>query len=63
MYYKVDEDPYTSPMMIYLAVHYMGGTWVDYNLMTTIQDVSLWRNQTRSRSKQTWGFCIDARFS
>ncbi|MBS7232828.1 fumarate reductase/succinate dehydrogenase flavoprotein subunit [Flavobacterium psychroterrae] len=38
MYYKiVDEDPYTTPMMIYPAVHYtMGGTWVDYNLMTTI---------------------------
>jgi succinate dehydrogenase / fumarate reductase flavoprotein subunit len=38
MYEKiVDEDPYTSPMMIYPAVHYtMGGTWVDYNLMTTI---------------------------
>ncbi len=38
MYYKiVDEDPYTSPMMIYPAVHYtMGGTWVDYNLQTTI---------------------------
>jgi succinate dehydrogenase / fumarate reductase flavoprotein subunit len=38
MYYKiVDEDPYTNPMMIYPAVHYtMGGTWVDYNLMTTI---------------------------
>jgi hypothetical protein len=39
----------------------MGGTWVDYNLMTTIQDVSLWRIKLlRSRSKQTWGFCIDA---
>ena len=38
MYEKiVDEDPYTTPMMIYPAVHYtMGGTWVDYNLMTTI---------------------------
>ena len=38
MYYKiVDEDPYSTPMMIYPAVHYtMGGTWVDYNLMTTI---------------------------
>jgi succinate dehydrogenase / fumarate reductase flavoprotein subunit len=38
MYYKiVDEDPYSNPMMIYPAVHYtMGGTWVDYNLMTTI---------------------------
>jgi succinate dehydrogenase / fumarate reductase flavoprotein subunit len=31
------EDPYTSPMRIYPAVHYtMGGLWVDYNLMTTI---------------------------
>ncbi len=31
------DDPYTSPMMIYPAVHYtMGGLWVDYNLMTTI---------------------------
>ncbi|MBU0489927.1 MAG: fumarate reductase/succinate dehydrogenase flavoprotein subunit [Bacteroidetes bacterium] len=38
MYQKiVDEDPYQVPMMIYPAVHYtMGGTWVDYNLMTTI---------------------------
>jgi succinate dehydrogenase / fumarate reductase, flavoprotein subunit len=31
------DDPYTSPMMIYPAVHYtMGGLWVDYNLMTTV---------------------------
>ena len=38
MYEKiVDEDPYTTPMMIYPAVHYtMGGIWVDYNLETTI---------------------------
>ena len=38
MYEKiVDENPYETPMMIYPAVHYtMGGTWVDYNLMTTI---------------------------
>jgi succinate dehydrogenase / fumarate reductase, flavoprotein subunit len=38
MYEKiVDENPYTTPMMIYPAVHYtMGGTWVDYNLQTTI---------------------------
>ena len=38
MYHKiVDEDPYTTPMMIYPAVHYtMGGVWVDYNLMTSI---------------------------
>jgi succinate dehydrogenase / fumarate reductase flavoprotein subunit len=38
MYEKiVDKDPYTSPMMIYPAIHYaMGGLWVDYELMTTI---------------------------
>ncbi|AXG74026.1 fumarate reductase/succinate dehydrogenase flavoprotein subunit [Flavobacterium arcticum] len=39
MYEKiVDENPYQTPMMIYPAVHYtMGGVWVDYNLMTTIE--------------------------
>ncbi len=38
MYEKiVDENPYETPMMIYPAVHYtMGGVWVDYNLMTTV---------------------------
>lgn len=38
MYYKiVDDDPYETPMMIYPAIHYtMGGTWVDYELMTSI---------------------------
>ena len=38
MYEKiVDETPYSTPMMIYPAVHYtMGGTWVDYNLQTSI---------------------------
>jgi len=38
MYEKiVDQNPYETPMMIYPAVHYtMGGTWVDYNLMTTV---------------------------
>ena len=38
MYEKiVDVNPYKEAMMIYPAVHYtMGGTWVDYNLMTTI---------------------------
>lgn len=31
------ENPYTTPMMIYPAVHYtMGGLWVDYELMTNI---------------------------
>lgn len=34
----VAEDPYKTPMMIYPATHYtMGGIWVDYNLMTTIE--------------------------
>jgi succinate dehydrogenase / fumarate reductase, flavoprotein subunit len=39
MYEKItDVDPYKEPMMIYPAIHYsMGGTWVDYNLMTTVQ--------------------------
>jgi succinate dehydrogenase / fumarate reductase flavoprotein subunit len=38
MYEKITgEDPYESPMRIYPAVHYtMGGLWVDYNLMSTI---------------------------
>jgi len=38
MYEKiVDENPYKTPMMIYPATHYtMGGVWVDYNLMTTV---------------------------
>lgn len=38
MYEKiVDEDPYSTPMMIYPAIHYsMGGVWVDYELQTTI---------------------------
>ena len=38
MYDKITgEDPYKTPMMIYPAVHYtMGGLWVDYNLMSTI---------------------------
>jgi succinate dehydrogenase / fumarate reductase flavoprotein subunit len=55
MYYKiVDEDPYKTPMMIYPAVHYtMGGTWVDYNLQTTIPGCFYWRIKLlRSRSKQ-----------
>ena len=38
MYDKITgEDPYTTPMRIFPAVHYtMGGLWVDYDLMTTI---------------------------
>ncbi len=39
MYEKITgENPYVVPMRIYPAVHYtMGGLWVDYELMTTIQ--------------------------
>jgi len=38
MYHKItDENPYERPMRIYPAIHYtMGGLWVDYNLMSTI---------------------------
>ena len=38
MYEKITgENAYKVPMRIYPAVHYtMGGTWVDYNLMTTV---------------------------
>jgi succinate dehydrogenase / fumarate reductase flavoprotein subunit len=38
MYEKItDANPYKEPMMIYPAIHYsMGGTWVDYNLMTSV---------------------------
>jgi succinate dehydrogenase / fumarate reductase flavoprotein subunit len=38
MYEKITgENPYEKPMRIYPAVHYtMGGLWVDYNLMSTI---------------------------
>ncbi len=38
MYEKITaENPYETPMKIYPAVHYtMGGLWVDYNLMSTL---------------------------
>lgn len=38
MYEKITgENAYKLPMRIYPAVHYtMGGTWVDYNLMSTV---------------------------
>jgi succinate dehydrogenase / fumarate reductase flavoprotein subunit len=38
MYERItDENPYEVPMRIYPAVHYtMGGLWVDYNLMGTV---------------------------
>ena len=39
MYQKITgENPYERPMRIYPASHYtMGGLWVDYNLMSTIE--------------------------
>ena len=39
MYEKItDSNPYKEPMMIFPAVHYtMGGLWVDYNLMSSIE--------------------------
>jgi succinate dehydrogenase / fumarate reductase flavoprotein subunit len=38
MYERITgEDPYSVPMRIYPAIHYvMGGLWVDYNLMSTV---------------------------
>jgi succinate dehydrogenase / fumarate reductase flavoprotein subunit len=38
MYEKITaEDPYSTPMRIYPAVHYtMGGLWVDYDLESTL---------------------------
>jgi succinate dehydrogenase flavoprotein subunit len=39
MYERITGDnPYETPMMIYPASHYtMGGLWVDYNLMSTLE--------------------------
>ena len=39
MYEEItDVNPYKNPMMIFPAIHYtMGGIWVDYELMTSIQ--------------------------
>ncbi|MDB4987365.1 MAG: sdhA, partial [Myxococcaceae bacterium] len=38
MYQRITgDDPYTTPMRIFPAIHYtMGGLWVDYNLQSTI---------------------------
>ncbi len=38
MYEKITgDDPYSTPMRIFPAVHYtMGGLWVDYDLMTSV---------------------------
>ena len=39
MYRRITgDDPYEVPMRIYPAAHYtMGGLWVDYNLMSTVE--------------------------
>jgi len=40
------DNPYEMPMMIFPAVHYtMGGLWVDYNLMTSVQVYMPWVKQ------------------
>jgi succinate dehydrogenase / fumarate reductase flavoprotein subunit len=38
MYERITgDDPYSTPMRIYPAIHYtMGGLWVDYNLMSNL---------------------------
>jgi len=38
MYQRITgDDPYSTPMRIYPAIHYtMGGLWVDYNLMSNL---------------------------
>ena len=38
MYEEItDESPYETPMQIFPAIHYtMGGIWVDYEIMTTV---------------------------
>jgi len=48
MYEKITgENAYQMPMRIYPAVHYaMGGTWVDYNLMSTLPGSSSWEKRT-----------------
>jgi succinate dehydrogenase/fumarate reductase flavoprotein subunit len=50
---QVDEDPYKTPMMIYLRHYTMGGTWVDYNYKQQFQVVSLLENQTSQITEQT----------
>ncbi|MEZ4602367.1 MAG: FAD-binding protein [Desulfobacterales bacterium] len=59
MYEKITgENPYKTPMiMIYPAVHYtMGGLWVDYNLMSTVDGLFvLSGNILGSRCQPAWG--------
>jgi succinate dehydrogenase/fumarate reductase flavoprotein subunit len=52
-----------NPMMIYPAVHYtMGGIWVDYNLQTTIPDVSI-EKLISLITELSLGALFNARFS
>ena len=66
MYYKItDDNPHETPMMIYPAVHYtMGGVWVDYNLMSTINGcfVTGEANFSDHGANRTWSISFDARF-
>ena len=47
MYQRITgDDPYSTPMMIFPAVHYtMGGLWVDYNLESTSRSLRRRRGQ------------------
>ena len=48
------DNPYESPMKIYPAPHYtMGGLWVDYNLMSTVQVCLLPEKPTSQITAQT----------
>jgi succinate dehydrogenase / fumarate reductase flavoprotein subunit len=64
MYEKiVDEDPYVTPMMIPQFIIY-GGTWVDYNLQTTIPGCfSIGESNFSDHGANRLSFCINARFS
>ena len=59
MYEKITgDDPYTTPMMIYPAVHYtMGGLWVDYNLMSNVPGLFVIgeANFSGPRRQPPWG--------
>ena len=66
MYEKITgENPYKVPMRIYPAIHYtMGGLWVDYNLMTTVNGLICHRRMQllRPRRQPPRSIRIDAGF-
>jgi succinate dehydrogenase / fumarate reductase flavoprotein subunit len=66
MYQNItNEDPLKTPMKIYPAVHYtMGGLWVDYELMTSVQGLYALgeANFSDHGANRLRCFCFDARF-